>query len=163
MGRSALAVLTVALAGAAPAAAGEATAVRLRGPALPGEVQQLVAGILALRDHEGRAFAIVDKRRAQLHVFDAMGRLWGSSAVLLGHARGDSSAPDVGQNSATMGASGSGSTSGSATSGSSATTGASNSDSTGSGTTASGSASGGSSGSTMGTDTSSGRTRADRN
>ena len=98
MGRSALLALVAALAGAAPAAAGEATAVGVRGTALPGEVQQLVAGVLALRDHEGRAFAIVDKQRAQLHVFDAAGRLRGSSAVLLGQARGDSSAPDVGQN-----------------------------------------------------------------
>lgn len=98
MGRSALVALMAALAGAAPAAAGEATATRVRGPALPGEVQQLVASVLALRDNEGRAFAIVDKQRAQLHVFDAAGRLWGSSAVLLGQAHGDHSAPDVGQN-----------------------------------------------------------------
>lgn len=98
MGRSALVALMAALAVAAPAAAGEATAARLRGPALPGELQEFVAGVLALRDHEGRAFAIVDKQRAQLHVFDAAGRLRGSSAVLLGEARGDHSAPDVGQN-----------------------------------------------------------------
>lgn len=98
MGRRALVALMAALACAAPAAAGQAAAVRLRGPALPGEVGELVAAVLALRDHEGRAFAIVDKQRAQLHVFDAGGRLWGSTAVLLGQARGDSSAPDVGQN-----------------------------------------------------------------
>lgn len=98
MGRSALVALMAALAGAAPAAAGEGTAVRLRGAVLPGDVRHFVAGVLALRDHEGRAFAIVDKQRAQLHVFDAMGRLWGSTAVLLGQARGDHSAPDVGQN-----------------------------------------------------------------
>lgn len=73
---------------------------------------------------------------------------------------------NAGGSSATMGASGSGSTSGSGTSGSGSTTGASNSGTMGSGTsgsgsTASGSASGGSS--TMATDSSSGRTRADRN
>lgn len=98
MGRCALVALMAALAGAAPAAAGEATPVRLRGPAVAGDVQDLVAGVLALRDHDGRPFAIVDKQRAQLHVFDGTGRLRGSSAVLLGQARGDDSAPDVGQN-----------------------------------------------------------------
>lgn len=98
MGRSALFALMAALAAAAPAAASEATAVRLRGAVLTGDLQDLVAGVLALRDHDGRVFAIVDKQRAQLHVFDAMGRLWGSTAVLLGQARGDGSAPDVGRN-----------------------------------------------------------------
>lgn len=95
MGRSALFALMAALAGAA---AGEAAAVRPRGAVLPGDVQDLVAGVLALRDHDGRAFAVVDKQRAQLHVFDALGRLWGSTAVLLGQTPGDNSAPDVGQN-----------------------------------------------------------------
>jgi hypothetical protein len=98
MGRSALVALVAALARAAPAAAGEATAPRRRAPALPHEVQELVAGVLALRDHEGRAFAIVDKQRAHLHLFDATGRLRGSSAVLLGQTPGDHSAPDVGRN-----------------------------------------------------------------
>jgi len=46
MGRSALVALVAALAGAAPAAAGEATAPRQRAPALPHEVQELVAGVL---------------------------------------------------------------------------------------------------------------------
>lgn len=98
MGRSALFALMAALASAAPAAAGEATAMRLRGAVLPADVQDLAAGVLALRDHDGRAFAIVDKQRAQLHVFDAIGRPWGSTAVLLGQTRGDTSAPDVGRN-----------------------------------------------------------------
>jgi hypothetical protein len=49
------------------------------------------------RDHEGRPFAIVDKKSARLHVFDARGRLQGSSAVLLGETPGDDSAPDVGE------------------------------------------------------------------
>lgn len=68
---------------------------------------------------------------------------------------------NAGGSSTTMGASGSGSTSGSATTGSGSTTGASSSGTSGSGSTAGGSSSGGSS--TMATDTSSGRTRADRN
>ena len=98
MGWGAIVALVAALAGAVPAAADEAMPVRSRGPALPGDVQELVAGVLALRDHQGRAFAVVDKQRARLHVFDAGGRLWGSSPVLLGQTRGDTSAPDVGRN-----------------------------------------------------------------
>ena len=67
---------------------------------------------------------------------------------------------NAGGSSATMGASGSGSTSGSGTTGSSSTMGASDSGTSGSGSSASGSAAGSS---TMATDSSSGRTRADRN
>ena len=67
---------------------------------------------------------------------------------------------NAGGSSATMGASGSGSTSGSGTTGSSSTMGASDTGTSGSGSSASGSAAGSS---TMATDSSSGRTRADRN
>ena len=67
---------------------------------------------------------------------------------------------NAGGSSATMGASGSGSSSGSGTTGSSSTMGASDSGTSGSGSSASGSAAGSS---TMATDSSSGRTRADRN
>lgn len=52
-------------------------------------------------DARGRPFAIVDKKEARIHVFGADGRLAGSSPVLLGLARGDFSAPGVGQRVAT--------------------------------------------------------------
>lgn len=74
---------------------------------------------------------------------------------------GATGTPNNAGGSSAMGASGSGSTSGSGTSGSGSTTGASSSGTSGSGSTASGTASGGSS--TMAADSSSGRTRADRN
>lgn len=52
--------------------------------------------IVASRDHQGRAFFIIDKSDARLFVFDADGRLRGATPVLLGSARGDDSAPGIG-------------------------------------------------------------------
>ncbi len=51
--------------------------------------------VLASADHQGRPFAIVDKRDARLYVFDADGRLIGASAALLGWALGDRADPDT--------------------------------------------------------------------
>ena len=47
--------------------------------------------------HHGQPFAIIDKKAAMLHVFDAAGTLRGSSPVLLGLAVGDDSVPGIGQ------------------------------------------------------------------
>ncbi|MES2717325.1 MAG: hypothetical protein V4795_16270 [Pseudomonadota bacterium] len=47
-------------------------------------------------DAGGRPFAVVDKLQARLHVFAADGQLRGSAPALLGLARGDQSAPGVG-------------------------------------------------------------------
>lgn len=48
-------------------------------------------------DHQGRPFVIVDKQDARVYVFDAQGRLSGSSPVLLGAATGDDSVPGIGE------------------------------------------------------------------
>ena len=53
--------------------------------------------VLSRGDHGERPFAIVDKQAALILVFGADGRLAGSAPVLLGRARGDHSAPGVGQ------------------------------------------------------------------
>lgn len=45
---------------------------------------------------QGKPFAIVDKKAARLFVFAADGRLLGAAPALLGQARGDASAPGVG-------------------------------------------------------------------
>lgn len=98
LGRGALAALALALGCAAPpglAAGGQAPS---RIKSLPADVRQFVATIVASGDHLRRPFAVVDKQRAQLHVFDASGHLRGTSAVLLGQTRGDASAPNVGEN-----------------------------------------------------------------
>lgn len=47
-------------------------------------------------DHRDLPFAIVDKRAAQILVFDETGKLRGMAPVLLGSANGDHSAPGVG-------------------------------------------------------------------
>jgi len=58
---------------------------------------QIVARWALEGDAAGKPFAIVDKPGARLYVFDAGGRLAGSSVALLGLTRGDASAPGVGQ------------------------------------------------------------------
>jgi hypothetical protein len=95
--RRALAALACALAGAAPLAAAAAPAASFAATHVADEVRQFASSVITTGDHEALPFAIVDKRHARIHVFDAMGRWRGSSAVLLGQARGDGSAPDVGE------------------------------------------------------------------
>ena len=48
-------------------------------------------------DHGDRPFVIVDKTDARVYVFDAQGRLSGSTPVLLGAAKGDDSVPGIGE------------------------------------------------------------------
>jgi hypothetical protein len=47
-------------------------------------------------DHKKHAFVVIDKKDAQLYVFDTQGKLKGTTPVLLGKARGDDSAPGIG-------------------------------------------------------------------
>jgi hypothetical protein len=60
------------------------------------DARHVAQWVLDARDHQGRPFAIVDKKDARLYLFDGQGRLSGTSPVLLGMARGDHSAPGVG-------------------------------------------------------------------
>jgi len=48
-------------------------------------------------DAKGMPVAIVDKKNAQIYVFGADGVLRGTTPVLLGLAKGDGSAPDIGK------------------------------------------------------------------
>jgi hypothetical protein len=66
------------------------------GPPPGADVRALVRVTLASGDHRQRPFAVVDKRAARLHVFDADGRELAQTPVLLGAARGDHSVPGVG-------------------------------------------------------------------
>ena len=63
----------------------------------PPDVRQLAGWAVASRDHGAAAFAVIDKRRTHLYVFDERGRLRGDTPVLLGHAPGDDSVPGIGQ------------------------------------------------------------------
>ena len=48
------------------------------------DANQLINWINATHNNDGRTFAIIDKKAALLHVFDASGQALGSSPVLLG-------------------------------------------------------------------------------
>jgi hypothetical protein len=82
-----------------PAMAAEAPLVRVdfRGQGASEEARAIAQWALASGDSRGRPFAIVDKKNARLFVFAARGTLVGATPALLGLARGDDSAPDVGQ------------------------------------------------------------------
>lgn len=60
------------------------------------DLRWLVGWIAATRDNGSAEFIVLDKRAAQLNVFDADARWVASSAVLLGAARGDESVPGIG-------------------------------------------------------------------
>lgn len=85
-------LLVVAMLGLNPVARASADA----GPAvLSDDARYAAAWVLDRGDHQGRPFAIVDKRAARIHVFAADGRLLGASAVLLGSTPGDAAVPDI--------------------------------------------------------------------
>ena len=68
------------------------------GEVQPGEDARVIADWVATsRDNRRLAFAILDKRAAQLYVFDADAHLVGTSRVLLGAAPGDDSVAGIGQ------------------------------------------------------------------
>lgn len=52
--------------------------------------------VMQSADHRGLPFAVIDKKGAQIYVFDGGGRLSGATPALLGQAVGDESAPEVG-------------------------------------------------------------------
>ena len=60
------------------------------------EVREVAQWALSSGDAGGRALVIVDKKQARVFVLDASGHLQGSAPVLLGSARGDDTAPGVG-------------------------------------------------------------------
>jgi hypothetical protein len=70
----------------------------LEGHAVSFEVRKVARWAFGTRDMQGRPFAVVDKKVARIFVFDADGRMQGSTSVLLGLAKGDDSTPGVGRN-----------------------------------------------------------------
>ena len=59
------------------------------------DVRLATRWILDSHDNQGKPFAVVDKKTAQLHIHAADGRLIGSSPALLGLAPGDSAIADI--------------------------------------------------------------------
>lgn len=64
--------------------------------ALSNDARQLLERIRATHDNQQLPFAIVDKKTASIHLFDAAGVRTGFSRILLGLARGDDSVPGIG-------------------------------------------------------------------
>jgi hypothetical protein len=61
-----------------------------------GTAAEFAGWVAASGDNGGRPFLIVDKLAAEVFVFDAQGGLQGAAPVLVGLARGDDSAPGIG-------------------------------------------------------------------
>ena len=61
------------------------------------DVRQVLDWVRHSGDNTRLPFVLVDKRSAAIHVFDAAGVLQGSSAALVGLARGDHSVPGIGE------------------------------------------------------------------
>lgn len=64
--------------------------------AAPADVVHLANWVSYTRNHNRKAFVVIDKKAAQLYVFDPKGKLRSRTPVLLGKAVGDHSAPGVG-------------------------------------------------------------------
>jgi hypothetical protein len=87
--------LAAALLGWQPAAAGQRADFGHEAPSA--EAREVADWVVDARDHAGLPFAIVDKVRSRVFVFDAAGGLLGVAPALLGLATGDASAPGIGQ------------------------------------------------------------------
>ncbi|WP_426102263.1 hypothetical protein [Massilia sp. TSP1-1-2] len=61
------------------------------------DARQMAQWILDAGNNHNLSFMIVDKKEAKVFMFDPGGRLLGASAVLLGAAIGDDSAPGIGE------------------------------------------------------------------
>ena len=61
------------------------------------EARQVADWVLDSRDNQGLPFVIVDKKNANVFVFNANGRLRGAAPALLGLAVGDDSIPGIGE------------------------------------------------------------------
>jgi hypothetical protein len=87
----------VALLISAPVATAATGVAQLHMPVMSSDAQSVVQWVQAKRDNQETPFAIVDKKNAVLHVFDAGGNRRGSSPILLGLAKGDHSVPGIGE------------------------------------------------------------------
>ncbi len=63
---------------------------------VPGDIQRFADAAAGARDVFAKPFAVVDKPRAHVWVFDARGKLMHDTTVLLGAAHGDVAPADIG-------------------------------------------------------------------
>jgi len=100
-GRAWAAAALWGIVGATPALAEQIAAPDFGTHLASADARDVARLIFESADPAGLPFAIVDKKEAQIYVFDAQGQLSGVSPALLGQARGDHSAPDVGRKAQT--------------------------------------------------------------
>ncbi len=62
----------------------------------PADVVHVANWVSHTRNNQKKAFVLIDKKQAQLYVFDPAGKLKSRTPILLGKAVGDHSAPGVG-------------------------------------------------------------------
>jgi hypothetical protein len=80
----------------APSSPPGAARADLRGKAASLAVRRMADWVVAAADNGRMPFAIIDKKDAEVFVFDAQGQLLGAAPALLGLAVGDNSAPGIG-------------------------------------------------------------------
>ncbi|MFO1338124.1 MAG: hypothetical protein U1F53_07780 [Burkholderiaceae bacterium] len=61
------------------------------------DLRRVAEWVVGSHDNAGLPFAIIDKKQAQIFLFDAQGAVLGASPALLGRAPGDDSVPGIGQ------------------------------------------------------------------
>ncbi|MCR8958253.1 L,D-transpeptidase [Variovorax sp. CCNWLW225] len=66
-------------------------------PAVSRDTETVAGWVRTTGDNQGTPFAIVDKKAAAVHIFDADGKRRASSPILLGLAKGDHSVPGIGE------------------------------------------------------------------
>jgi len=67
-----------------------------RGEPAPAEVRRMADWVVISADNGGLPFAVIDKKEADVFVFDRRGQVLGAAPVLLGLGVGDDSAPGIG-------------------------------------------------------------------
>lgn len=90
-------ILTMLAGAQADAQTGAQARADFRGLDAPAAVRGMADWVMASADNRGQSFVIVDKKAAEVFVFDGQGRVLGSAPALLGLAVGDDSIPGIGE------------------------------------------------------------------
>jgi len=88
--------LTIAALACAQAQAAPHTRADFRGETASSEVRRMADWVVVSADNGSLPFVIVDKKNAEVFVFDRQGQVLGAAPALLGLAVGDDSVPGVG-------------------------------------------------------------------
>lgn len=80
----------------APLSSSRSARANFKEVSLPTDVRRMADWVVASADNAGLSFAVVDKKDAEVVVFNRQGQVLGAAPALLGLAVGDDSAPHVG-------------------------------------------------------------------